>query len=138
MSMQFVANNWYLFLALAVVLALLVSGPVTQLIHGIKNLSPAQAIQLVNRENGIVVDVCEPTEFRAGHEPNAVNAPLSQLRGYVVNLEKYKNRPVVVSCRAGNRSVRGAVILRKHGFEKVYSLAGGIVAWQRENLPLEK
>lgn len=43
-----------------------------------------------------------------------------------------------MTCRSGNRSLRAAVVLRKHGFEKVYSLAGGLGAWQRDNLPLEK
>jgi rhodanese-related sulfurtransferase len=138
MPIQFIVNNWYLFLALAVVLALLIAGPVSQMMHGIKNLSPALAIQLVNREDGVVLDVCGAEEFRAGHIPQALNVPLPDLAKQLKGLEKYKHKPVVVSCRSGNRSVRGAILLRKAGFEKVYSLAGGIIAWQRDNLPVEK
>ncbi|HSW51630.1 MAG TPA: rhodanese-like domain-containing protein, partial [Sulfuricaulis sp.] len=78
--LQFVINNWYLFVALAVILFLLAAGPISQQMHGIRNANAAQAIQLLNRENGVVVDVCEPKEFSAGHVPNAINLPLSSLK----------------------------------------------------------
>lgn len=136
--MDFVVNNWYLFVALGAILGLLAMGPVTQMIYGIKGITPAQAIQVVNREDGMIVDVCEPTEFREGRPPNSMNVPLSSFGQNVARLEKYKKRPVVVSCRSGNRSVRAAVMLRKQGFEKVFSLSGGLLGWQRDNLPVEK
>ncbi|MHB1140534.1 MAG: rhodanese-like domain-containing protein [Sulfuricaulis sp.] len=136
--LQFVINNWYLFVALAVILFLLAAGPISQQMHGIRNANSAQAIQLLNRENGVVVDVCEPKEFSAGHVPNAINLPLSSLKDQLRNLEKHKNKPIIVSCRSGNRSLKAAVILRKHGFATVYNLAGGLQAWERDNLPLEK
>ncbi len=136
--MQFVINNWYLFLALGVVLALLVAGPLRQQLAGIRNLNPAEAIQLMNREDGVVVDVCEPKEFAAGHIVHAINIPLSQLGARARELEKYRERPVILSCRSGNRSLKAALLLHKQGFAKVYSLAGGIAAWQRDNLPVEK
>jgi len=136
--LQFVINNWYLFAALAVILFLLAAGPLSQQMHGIRNANSAQAIQLLNRENGVVVDVCEPREFSAGHVPNAINLPLSSLKDRLRDLEKHKNKPIIVSCRSGNRSLKGAVILRKHGFATVYNLAGGLQAWERDNLPLEK
>lgn len=136
--MQFVINNWYLFLALAVILAMLAGPTLSQLRYGIKSVNPAEAVLLINRESAIVVDVCEPSEYASGHIPSAVNAPLSVLQKHLKPLEKHKKKPIVVACRSGNRSVRGAIMLRKQGFEKVYSLAGGIGAWQRDNLPLEK
>ncbi|BAV32690.1 sulfurtransferase [Sulfuricaulis limicola] len=136
--LQFVINNWYLFVALAVILFLLATGPISQQMYGIRNANAAQAIQLLNRENGVVVDVCEPKEFSAGHVPNAINLPLSSLKDQLRNLEKHKNKPIIVSCRSGNRSLKAAVILRKHGFATVYNLAGGLQAWERDNLPLEK
>lgn len=136
--MQFILTNWYLFVALGVVLALLLSGPITQRLYGIRTLSLAEAVRIMNHENGVVVDVCEPAEFRTGHIPKAVNAPLSGIAGQMRELDRYKGRPIIVSCRSGNRSQRGAVILRKHGFERVYSLDGGLSAWQRDNLPVTR
>ena len=136
--MQFVINNWYLFLALGVVLTLLVAGPIRQQLAGIRSLNSAEAIQLMNREHGVVLDVCEPKEFAAGHIAHAINIPLSQLRARARELEKYRERPVILSCRSGNRSLTAALRLHKQGFARVYSLAGGIAAWQRANLPVEK
>lgn len=135
---QFILHNWYLFAGVAVVLALLAAGPLTRLLHGIKTLTPAQAVQVVNRQGGVVVDVCEANEYKEGHIPRAVHLPLSGLTGRLHELERYKAKPVIVSCRSGNRSVKGAVMLRKQGFATVYSLAGGLMAWQRDNLPVEK
>ena len=135
---QFVIDNWYLFVALGVILFLLAAGPVSQYMYGIKNANSAQTVHLLNRENGVVVDVCEPKEFALGHIPNAVHLPLSSLNSRLRDLEKYKDKPVIVSCRSGNRSLKGAVILRKHGFATVYNLAGGMQAWERDNLPVEK
>lgn len=136
--LEFIALYWYLFVALGVILFLLVAGPISQQMHGIKNVNVAQTVQLLNRENAVVVDVCEPKEFSAGHVPNAVNLPLGSLNDRLREIEKHKNRPIVVSCRSGNRSLKGAVFLRKHGFPTVYNLAGGLLAWERDNLPLEK
>lgn len=136
--LEFVTHNWYLFVALGVILFLLAAGPISQQMHGIKNANVAQTVQLLNRENAVVVDVCEPKEFSAGHVPNAINLPLGSLKDRLREIEKHKNRPIVVSCRSGNRSLKGAVLLRKHGFPTVYNLAGGLLAWERDNLPLEK
>ncbi|MEW6330507.1 MAG: rhodanese-like domain-containing protein [Pseudomonadota bacterium] len=136
--LQFIINNWYLFVALVFILFLLAAGPIRQQMYGIRNVNAAQAIQLLNRENGVVVDVCEPQEFSAGHVPNAINLPLSSLKDRLRDLEKHKNKPIIVSCRSGNRSLQGAVTLRKHGFATVYNLSGGLLAWERDNLPLEK
>lgn len=135
---QFVINNWYLFVAMGVVLALLLAGPITQLMHGIKNLNPNQAILLVNRESGIFVDISELHEYKSGHVPDSINIPLSQMVQQLQLLEKYKAKPVIVVCRTGNRSVRAAARLRKYGFGAVYTLGGGMASWQRENLPVER
>ena len=136
--MQFVLNNWYLFLALIVVLALLIAPNVMQHAYGIKSVPPTQAVLLVNRESGVFVDVGEVTEYKTGHVPNAVNVPMSMLAQGTPQLDKYKQRPVVVVCRTGNRSLKAATVLRKRGFASVYLLAGGLTAWAKENLPVEK
>lgn len=136
--MSFVLKNWYLFLALGVVLSLLLAPLVRQRMSGIRSLVPAEAVQLINRENGVVVDVCEPQEFSAGHIVRALNVPLSALNTRTAELEKYRDRPLILSCRSGNRSLKAAFALRRAGFQKVYSLAGGLIAWQSANLPVEK
>jgi rhodanese-related sulfurtransferase len=135
---QFVINNWYLFLALVVVVALLVAPNVMQLMHGIRNLGPSECVMLANRESGVFVDVSEPSEYKTGHIPNALNVPLGTIHQGLPQLDKHKERPVIVVCRTGNRALRGATALRKRGFKTVHVLAGGLAAWEKENLPLER
>ena len=98
---QFLTDNWYLFMALAVVLGLLAQGTVAQLLYKIKSVGSAQAINLINRESAVVIDVCEPKEYQQGHLPNAINIPLSSLSSRISELEKYKGKPIVVACRGG-------------------------------------
>jgi rhodanese-related sulfurtransferase len=136
--MQFVLNNWYLFLGLVVVLVMLVLPTLIQQRYGIKSLTPAQTVQLVNRESAVVVDVREPGEYRAGHITNAINVPLSTLALAVTQLDKYKRRPVVVVCRTSQRALKAATRLRKLNFSTVHILGGGLTAWERATLPLEK
>ncbi len=135
--MQFVVHNWYLFVALAVILFLLFAGPVRQTMLGIANIPASQAVQLINRQAGVLVDVREPEEFKSGHIPRALNLPLSMLSTRLGELQKYKDKPVVLYCRSGQRSARAAMLLRRSGFNTVHNLHGGILAWQKDNLPTE-
>ncbi|HEX9628028.1 MAG TPA: rhodanese-like domain-containing protein [Acidiferrobacterales bacterium] len=136
--MQFVVNNWYLFLGLIVVLALLVAGPLTRYLYGIRMLPVNEAVRLINSESAVLIDVREPNEFRSGHIPNAVNVPMSGLAARLPEIAKYKDKPIVVSCQTSQRSARAALILRKHGFGTAHVLAGGFLRWQSENLPVKK
>jgi rhodanese-related sulfurtransferase len=136
--MQFIINNWYLILGVVVVLGMLVWGPLTQLLHGVQHVTSAEAIRLMNHEKGLLVDVREPDEYRGGHIPNALSLPLSGLAAGLKQIEKHKARPLIVCCRTSQRSARAAVTLRKQGFASVQVLAGGITAWQGENLPVER
>jgi rhodanese-related sulfurtransferase len=136
--MQFILNNWYLFLGLFVVLFLLVWGPLRQMMYGIHHVSVAEAVRLVNHAQGVVVDVRENDEYRSGHIPKAIHVPLSGLASGLTQLDKYKSRPLIVCCRTSQRSARAAVLLRQKQFANVQVLAGGITAWQGENLPVEK
>lgn len=136
--MQFMVNNWYLILGIAMVLAMLAYGPLIQLLHGVRRVTSAEAIRLLNQEKGLLVDVREPDEYRAGHVPNAMNVPLSGLAGSLGQLGKYKSQPLIICCRTSQRSARAAVVLRKQGFAHVQVLAGGMVGWQGENLPVAR
>ncbi|MBI3898126.1 MAG: rhodanese-like domain-containing protein [Gammaproteobacteria bacterium] len=137
--MHFVINNWYLFLALIVVVALLVGPTLMQYLNGIQSLTPAQLVQMVNRQNAVVVDVSESNDYSTGHVPNAINVPYSSLHQAVASLDKYKTRPLVVTCRTGSRSLKAALLLRrKYEFPSVHKLSGGLAAWERQSLPLEK
>ncbi len=135
---DFAIKYWYLFVALLVVLVMLAMGPILELMHGIKRVNVWDAVRLINHDSAVVVDVSEQPEFKRGHIPESINIPLGALAARAKELEKHKSKPIVLSCRTGSRSSRGAVTLRKHGFENVSALSGGMAAWERENLPIAK
>lgn len=135
--MQFVINNWYLFLAAAIIIALLIGQPLRARLSGIAVVRPHEAVRVINRENAVVVDVRETAEYETGHIPNALHVPLSGIAD-AKPLQKLKDKPVVLYCRSGQRSMQAGSKLRAQGFTRLYNLAGGITAWQNENLPVER
>ncbi|HZW25390.1 MAG TPA: rhodanese-like domain-containing protein [Gallionella sp.] len=107
-------------------------------IRGIKEVDCVAATQLINHKNALVLDVREESEFKSGHVLNAKLVPLGKLHERIGELEKYRNKPVVVVCRSGARSANACAMLGKQGFAEVYNLAGGMMAWQKGNLPVKK
>lgn len=107
-------------------------------IRGIKEVDCVAATQLINHKNALVLDVREEVEYKSGHVLNAKLIPLGKLGERIGELEKYRDKPVVVVCRSGARSANACALLGKQGFTEVYNLAGGMMAWQKANLPQEK
>lgn len=134
--MKFFLDNWYLIVA-AVVSGLLLLWPSLSRRGGAGAVSVAEAVQLINREKAVLVDVSEPAEYAAAHAANSRNVPFGSLEGSK-DLPSNKALPLVVVCPTGARAARAVAILRKLGFEKARPLAGGLVAWREANLPIEK
>lgn len=107
-------------------------------IRGIKEVDCSAALQLINHKNALVLDVREDSEYQLGHILNSTLIPLGKLNERIGELEKYKELPIVVVCRSGNRSGTACTLLGKRGFTQAYNLAGGVTAWQKASLPLEK
>jgi rhodanese-related sulfurtransferase len=101
-------------------------------------LDPTGAVMLINREKGVVVDVCEPAEFAAGHVGGAKNIPLNQLEAKLAGVVKNKALPLILVCQSGARSNRAVAIAKKLGYEQAQSLGGGLASWRAANLPVEK
>lgn len=101
-------------------------------------LTPAQATQLINREDAQVIDVREQPEWAKGRIPGSRHIPVGQIDQRIGDLEKFKERPLIVVCASGMRSASACSTLRKAGFEKVFALDGGIGAWEQAGLPLTK
>lgn len=97
-------------------------------------LAAADAAQLLERGEAVLLDVREPDEWRAGHAPGAVHVPLDEL---TQNLDALpRDRRIVAVCRSGARSERATKALRAAGLQ-VDNLLGGMKAWQAAGLPLE-
>jgi rhodanese-related sulfurtransferase len=135
---KFVQDNIWLVL-IAVVSGLMFIWPtVAKRFNRANEVGVTEAVQLINRQDAAIVDVREPGEFKSGHIPNARNIPLGQIGERTKELEKAKARPILLTCASGSRSLSAAGTLRKAGFEHVYSLAGGMGAWQQAGMPAEK
>ena len=105
---------------------------------GAKDVSPAEAVLLINRENAIVLDVREEGEFAAGHIPEAKNIPLAQLAERANELRKFQQKPVVVTGQGDMRAANACGQLKQAGFTNLYNLRGGIHAWNEAKLPVAK
>ena len=134
--MNFIVENWML-IAVAVSSGAMLMWPLVKGAGG-GALSPAGAVQLINRERGVVVDVSEPEEFALGHVGGAKNVPLNQLEQRLPEVVKNKGLPVILVCASGGRSVRAEGMARKLGYEKAQAMAGGLKSWKEANLPVEK
>lgn len=134
--MEFLNQN-ILLIAIAVVSALGLLWPYLRRSGGAE-VNPAQATLLINRQDALVIDVREADEFAAGHLPDARNIPVGKLAERVVEIEKYKDQPLVLCCASGMRSAKACGELKKLGFSRLHSLAGGLDAWCQAGLPIKK
>ena len=135
---SFVTHNWMLIIALFVILGMLFFNLFGGRLRGYQAVGPADSVNLINHQDAIVLDVREIKEYQGGHILNSIHIPQSALAKRITELEKYKSRPVIVGCRSGSRSAFACGLLKKQGFENVYNLSGGVMAWQNANLPLTR
>jgi len=132
---KFLINN-AIYIGLAFGSGLMLLWPMLR--RGAKSVSPSEAVLLINRNQGVVLDVREDAEFAAGHINDARHIPLAKLEDRLAELQKFREKPVIVHCQSGVRSSKAAATLRKHEFTQVYELDGGVNAWTQAKLPLVK
>lgn len=134
---QFVVDNWILFLAALSSGTMLLLPAMNKGAGGSSKVSPTEAVHLINREKAVLIDVSENAEYASGHVAGAKNVPLGSLEASN-DLPKNKTLPLVLVCPTGARASRAVGMLKKRGFEKTRVLAGGLRAWRDANLPIEK
>jgi len=129
---QFASNNivliglWFMFLYMIV----------NSYVKGVWDRTPQQVVQLMNNEDSIILDVRENNEYKDGHIIDSIHIPMSEVKNRLSELEKYKDSQVIVSCRSGHRSSRTCALLKKSGFNNIFNLHGGILAWENDKLPI--
>ena len=132
---EFLAQQWILVAALLTSVAFLVfhesrkAGP---------SVTPQQAINLVNKEEGVFLDLREAGDFGEGHIADAVHIPATKMQARIAELEKYKNRPIVLVCKMGQTAGGAGKQLRAAGYENVYRMTGGMMEWTNLQLPVVK
>jgi rhodanese-related sulfurtransferase len=131
--LEFLAQEWILVLALLVVVVMLVwhetrkAGP---------SVTPQQAINLINSEQGVFVDLRDNADYRQGHIIDTLHIPSAKLEERVAELTKYKDKPVVLVCKMGQQSGAASKQLKAAGFTRVYRMTGGMMEWSNLQLPV--
>ena len=134
--MNFILANWMLILVALASGGMLLWPALTG--GGGAGISPAAAVQLINRERAVVIDVCDPAEYTAEHVGGAKSIPLAELEAKLPTTVKNKATPLVLVCASGMRAGRAVAVARKLGYDKADALSGGLKAWREANLPIEK
>jgi rhodanese-related sulfurtransferase len=101
-----------------------------------KGLSPQQVTQIINQDNGLVLDIREHKDYERGHIVDAINIPLAKLAERVVELDKKKDRPIIVVCQMGHSAAEAVKLLQERGFERVARMSGGMSEWHVQGLPV--
>lgn len=135
---EFLLDNIALVLLFLGSFVMLVWPELSRMAGGVAALGTLDATRLMNQTGTLVLDVREDHEFAAGRLPRAKNIPLRDLGKRLEEIAKFKDKPVIVTCRTGARSASACRTLKKAGFGNVHNLSGGVVAWTQASLPVEK
>jgi rhodanese-related sulfurtransferase len=130
---EFAANHWQL-----VSLFVALCGLFFWMEHRRRggSISCQQAVDLINKQEGVVLDVRDSGEYKAGHIVNALHIPHAKVAEQIAQLDKYRARPIIVVCGMGQQAGTVCETLKKSGFEQVHRLGGGMGSWQGEKLPV--
>ncbi len=131
---EFIGNHPFLVGSFLIILILFIRNEVAR---GGQSVSAQELVNLVNRDGAVVVDVRDNAEFSSGHIVDSINIPHTSLADRVSELEKHKEKTIVVACKMGQHSGTAGTVLRKAGFN-VSRLKGGITEWRNQNLPVVK
>jgi rhodanese-related sulfurtransferase len=132
---EFVVNHYVLA---SLFVAFLVAILVLESRRGGAKISAQGAVSLINRDEAIVVDIRDRKEFGEGRITGSVNIPLSSLKSRAAELNKHKNKQIIVADKMGQHSAMAVKQLNAEGFANVVRLNGGVSDWKASNLPLVK
>ncbi len=135
--MKFLIDNWML-ISVAFASGGMLVWPMISSGMNAGALSASAAVQLINREKAVVVDVSAADEFAAGHVIGAKNVPFGELESRLPGVVKNKALPLILVCANGAHASRAVAVAKKLGYGQAQSLGGGLRAWKEANLPYEK
>ena len=102
-----------------------------------RNISTRELTAMVNRDEAFILDIRPKKEFSTGHIVGSVNISNDQLKDKMAELEKHKDKTIIVVCASGMNAGGACAELKKAGFTAA-RLSGGITGWRSENLPVVK
>jgi rhodanese-related sulfurtransferase len=134
----FATQHWILSSLLGLVLVAILVNEWMNRNFGPPQIAPESAVQLINHQEALVLDIRAESAFATGHILDSQCIPASALEKKMGSLQKYTSKPIIVVCALGQSAVKVAVDLQKQGFQKVFVLNGGIQSWKTAGLPLVK
>ena len=135
---EFVMNNLALVALFVASGAMLLWPEIARLAGASNEIGTLEATRLMNQGPSLILDVREGADYAAGHLPRARHIPLKELDKRLDEIAKFKDKPVIVTCRGGARAGAACRLLKRSGFNNVYQLKGGVAAWEQASLPIEK
>lgn len=130
----FFSQNNLLLIGVALVSGLALAWPMIQSKRAGTSISCTQAVQMLNHQHAIAIDIRPVEAFHSGHILHARNIPAAEIEKKAANLPK--NKPLIVVCDFGRTAGSAAVRLRALGFTEVSVLGGGMRAWSTAGMPL--
>lgn len=103
----------------------------------VNQISPIESAGLQSNDFAVIIDVRSHNEWNNQRIPGVIHIPLSELKGRIDELKSFDGKQLIMQCAVGGRSTTAVEILQKAGFSDVSNMNGGIVAWQKANLPIE-
>lgn len=135
--LHFAARNWPLVVALGIIVVLIVADELHRRMRGALELEPATAVALMNR-GALVVDCRKAEAHVAGHITGSRHIPIGELADRARELKRKKPKPIIAVGATPREAAQAAHLLRRAGFETVFTIKGGLPAWTKQHLPLEK
>jgi thiosulfate/3-mercaptopyruvate sulfurtransferase len=130
----FVTQNLLFCLSFILLLGIYIIFELTQTKKAQKNLSVVDAVMTVNRNKGIYLDTRDNEAYSNAHIIGAQNISFTELEEKHKKLVKYKANPIIIY---GDQPEKAMLLLRKEGFEQVYTLKGGLSAWLQASYPVK-
>ena len=129
----FFSQNNLLLIGVALVSGLALAWPMIQSKRAGASITCTQAVQMMNHQHAILIDIRPSDAFTAGHIPQARSIPATEIEKKAASLPK--NKPLILVCDFGRAAGSAAVRLRALGFTEVSVLGGGMRAWSTAGLP---
>jgi rhodanese-related sulfurtransferase len=136
--LNFIVAHWILGAAFVGVLILLVLNEWRFRGRGMVKLNTQQLVEKLNHSGAVVVDIRSAERFQLGHILHAINIPEAEVQTRSTQLNKYKNKPIIIVCATGIDSPKAGKILKDQGFSELYYLYGGMQEWNSQNMPVSK
>jgi rhodanese-related sulfurtransferase len=128
----FISEQWLL---VSLLLVLVYGFAMLERSRGGKPLTPAQVVAELNAERAVLLDVRDAKEYAGGHIHGALHIPHSKVANQLHELNKYREKTIILACKMGQSAAATGKLLTKQGYT-VRRLGGGMMEWGNQGMPV--